>query len=402
MTPRSYDVIVVGLGGMGSAAAYHLSRRGQRVLGLEQFGRVHDRGSSHGGSRLIRRACYEDPAYVPLVQRAFELWRGLEESSGEKLLLKTGLLVLGSPECPTVMGARAIAGRFGVDHEMLTAPAIRRRFPSLRPSDDTVAYYEADAGVLHPERAVGAHLDLAEAAGAELHFVEPVIEWSGNGVAGMTVRTAAGSYSAARLVICPGAWAPDLLGDLRIPLSPQRLVVTRFQPEGGVTPFLPDRSPVWLWDTGTNRELGFAGLLYGFPALDGPDGGVKLSQVDERPCTADTVDRVVTPAEIDDVATALRSHLSVPLGPVVEARVCMWVNTPDHHFVLGPHPDQPDVIVAAGCSGHGFKYVPVIGEILADLVVDGKTPHPVGLFDPGRQEGMRQEGTEKPPGVRPR
>ncbi|HEV3364377.1 MAG TPA: N-methyl-L-tryptophan oxidase [Acidimicrobiia bacterium] len=384
MTRRSYDVIVVGLGGMGSAAAYHLSRRGQRVLGLEQFGRVHDRGSSHGGSRLIRHACYEDPAYVPLVQRALGLWRELEESSGEKVLLNTGVLVLGSPDCPRVIGAQAVAAQFGLDHEMLSAPAIRRRFPTLLPSDDTVAYYEAGAGVLHPERAVAAHLDLAEAAGAEFHFVEPVVEWSGNGGGGLTVRTEAGSYSAGRLVVCPGAWAPDLLGDLRIRLTPQRLVVTRFQPEGGVTPFLPDRSPVWLWDTGTNSELGFAGLLYGFPALDGPDGGVKLSQVDERPCTAGTVDRVVTAAEIEDVAAALRSHLTVALGPVVEARVCMWVNTPDHHFVLGPLPEEPEVIVAAGCSGHGFKYVPVIGEILAELVVDGKTSHSVALFDPGR------------------
>jgi sarcosine oxidase len=250
-----------------------------------------------------------------------------------------------------------------------------------------VAYFEPGAGVLRPENAVAAHLGLAESAGADLHFYEPVSDWCVDRLAGVTVRTWAGTYSAARLVICPGAWAPGLLGELPVPFTPQRVVVTRFQPHGGVTPFLPDRHPFWLWDTGTNSRLGFTGFLYGSPALDGPDGGVKLSRVDERPCVAETVDRAITAAEIDDVAAALRPYLGVPLGPVVEARVCMWANTPDHHFVLGPHPEQPGVIVGAGCSGHAFKYLPVIGEILADLVVDGKTAHSVALFDPGRRSG---------------
>ncbi|MCA1846602.1 MAG: N-methyl-L-tryptophan oxidase [Actinobacteria bacterium] len=384
MLRRSHDVIVVGLGGMGSAAAYHLARRGQRVLGLERFGPVHDLGSSHGGSRLIRQAYYEDPAYIPLVQRSYELWRELERSSGETLLLNTGGLLLGSPECPMIKGAREVADLAGLDHEVLNACAVRRRFPTLAPSDDTVAYFEPAAGVLRPENAVAAHLRLAGTAGADLHFFEPVSDWCTDGVAGVTVRTWAGTYSAARLVICPGAWAPGLLGELPVPFTAQRLVVTRFQPHDGVTPFLPDRHPFWMWDTGSNTRLGFAGFLYGSPALDGPDGGVKLSRVDERPCTAETVDRAVTAAEIDEVVAALRPHLAVELGPVVEARVCMWANTPDHHFVLGPHPHKPDVIVGAGCSGHAFKFLPVIGEILADFVMDGKTAHPVELFDPGR------------------
>lgn len=380
----SHDVIVVGLGGMGSAAAYHLARRGQRVLGLERFGPVHDQGSSHGGSRLIRQACFEDPAYVPLAQRSYELWRALESSSGDTLLLNTGGLLLGLPDCPMVSGAVGMAVQIGLDHELLTAEGIRRRFPTLAPSDDTVAYFEPAAGVLRPENAVAAHLQLAERAGAELHFYEPVSDWCCDRFTGVSVRTWAGTYCADRLVICPGAWAPGLLGDLPVPFSPQRVVVTRFQPEGGITPFLPDRHPFWVWDPGTNRGPGFAGFLYGFPALDGPDGGVKLSRVDERPCMAETVDRTVTSAEIDEAAAALRPHLGVELGPVVEARVCMWTNTPDHHFVLGAHPKQPDVIVGAGCSGQGFKFLPVIGEILADLVVDGKTSYDVALFDPLR------------------
>jgi len=384
MTGGSHDVIVVGLGGMGSAAAYHLARRRQRVLGLERFGPVHDQGSSHGGSRLIRQACYEDPAYVPLAQRSYELWRELEASSGDTLFLDTGGLLLGSPDCRMIRGALAVAAQIGLEHEVLTAAAIRRRFPTLAPSDDTVAYFEPAAGVLRPENAVAAHLQLAERAGAELHFYEPISDWCCDRFAGVSVRTWAGTYSADRLVICPGAWAPGLLGDLPVPFTPQRVVVTRFHPQGGVTPFLPDRHPFWVWDPGTNSGPGFAGFLYGSPALDGPDGGVKLSRVDERPCMAETVDRVITTSEIDEVAAALRPHLGVELGPVVEARVCMWTNTPDHHFVLGQHPKQPDVIVGAGCSGHAFKYLPAIGEMLADLVVDGKTSYDVSLFEPVR------------------
>jgi sarcosine oxidase len=362
------------------------------VLGLERFGPVHDQGSSSGGSRLIRQACYEDPGYIPLMRRSYELWHELEANAGETLLLDTGALLLGSPDCLMIAGAVGVAAQFGLDHEVLAAPEVRRRFPTLAPSDDTVAYFEPAAGVLRPENAVATHLRLADFAGADLHFFEPVSDWRADGLAGVTVRTWAGTYSADRLVICPGARAPGLVGDLSVPFAPQRVVVTRFQPEGGVTPFLPDRHPFWMWDRGTNSRPGFAGFVYGSPALDGPHGGVKLSHVDERPCMAETVDRAISDAEIEEVAAALRPHLAVPLGPVVEARVCMWTNTPDHHFVLGPHPHHPDVIVGAGCSGHAFKYLPVIGEILADFVMDGKTAHSVELFDPARQAGRGASG----------
>ncbi len=380
----AYDVIVVGLGGMGGAAAYHLARRGQRVLGLERFDPAHNQGSSHGGSRLIRQVCYEDPAYVPLVQRAYELWRELEHNSGEALLLATGGLLLGSPECTMLTGARATALAWDIAHELLPAAEIRRRFPTLSPGDDTVGFFEPSAGVLRPELAVAAHLRLAEATGADLHFVEPVTGWSAAAGEGVTVVTGRATYRADRLVICPGAWAPSLLGDVGVPFSPQRLVVTFFQPQGGVTPFLPDRHPFWIWDVGGSGHPGFSGFLYGSPALDGPDGGVKLSRVCEQPCTAETLDRVVTTTEVEEVAALLRPRLGVRLGPLVRATACMWTNTPDHHYVLATHPEHPEVVVAAGCSGHAFKFVPVIGEILADLAIDGKTAHSIALFGPGR------------------
>jgi sarcosine oxidase len=396
MIGPSYDVIVVGLGGMGSAAAYHLAGRGQRVLGLERFGPVHDRGSSHGGSRLIRQTCFEDPAYVPLVRRAYALWDELQQHSVEPILLSTGGLLLGSPDSAMIRDARAVAAGCGVPHEILIGEDVRRRFPPLIPDDDTVAFFEPTAGVVRPEVAVATHLRLARGAGADLHFAEAVTGWSAGPGSGITVVTDRATYRAGRLVVCPGGWAPSLLGEVGVPFSPQRLVVTRFQPLDGVTAFLPERHPFWLWDIDSGGAPGFPGFLYGAPALDGPHGGVKLSRVQEEPCCADTVDRVVGAAEIEEVAAALRPRLGVPLGPVVDARVCLWTNTPDHHFVLGAHPEHPDVIVAAGCSGHAFKFIPVIGEILADLAADGKTAHSIALFEPGRGGTVSRPPTTPP------
>jgi sarcosine oxidase len=383
----SYDVIVVGLGGMGSAAACHLARRGQRVLGLERFTPAHDRGSSHGGSRVIRQAYFEDPGYVPLVLRAYELWAELEREAGHELLTITGGLVLGPPNGVTVTGARQSAEQWGLPHEVLDAAAVRRRFPALAPDNDTVAVYEPMAGVLRPEAAVTAHLRVAQASGAELRFLEPVTAWqAGDSGDGVSVVTHRATYRAARLVICPGAWAPALLEDMGIPFVVERLLQTWFQPDGGIEPFLARHHPVWLWEPADSIDsAGYAGFAYGVPALDGPDGGVKLCVIfPGGSCSADTIERTVTRAEQEAVASHLSGLLASGPGRLLRAGTCMITNTPDHHFVVAAHPRHPQVIVAGGCSGHGFKFVPVIGEILADLVIDGKTPHPIALFDPSR------------------
>jgi sarcosine oxidase len=211
-----------------------------------------------------------------------------------------------------------------------------------------------------------------------------VVHWSESEAGSVTVTTAAGTYTAERLVICPGPWAPELLGDVGVPLAVQRLVTTWFEPVGGVSPFLPDRHPWWLWDLDGGKRVGFAEFLYGFPAVDGPGGGVKLSRVLEQPCSADGLDRAVSDDEVEAVAALLRRQVAVPLDRLVRAEVCMWTNTPDHHFVLGEHPRHRQVVVAAGCCGAAFKFVPVIGEIVADLAVDGKTAHAIELFAPGR------------------
>src|SRR4051812_24235058 len=260
--PVTFDVIVVGLGGMGSAAAAHLAARGQRVLGLERFGPAHALGSSHGGSRIIRQSYFEDPAYVPLLLRAYELWDQLETDSEADLMTLAGGLYFGPPDSLTVAGSLRASREWDLPHEMLDAAEIRRRFPTFAPSDDEIGLYEDAAGFVRPEATVTAHLALAAQRGADLRFEEPALEWS-TAADGVRVTTTAGTYTAGRLVICPGAWAPELLADLGLPMTVERQVMHWFQPVGGVGPFSADRHPVYIY--GGERQL------YGFPAIDGLD-----------------------------------------------------------------------------------------------------------------------------------
>jgi sarcosine oxidase len=375
-----YDVIVVGLGGMGSAAAYHLARRGRRVLGLEQFTPAHDRGSSHGRSRVIRQAYFEDPAYVPLVLRAYELWREAEQASDTELLLITGALMIGAPDSEVVAGSLRSAREWNLDHDLLDAADLRRRFPVFAPTADTVALYEARAGVVRPESAVAAHLTLAAEAGADLRFEEPIVGWEADSSGeAVTVTTRRGAERAGRLVLCPGAWAPELLAGLGVPLMVERQLQFWFQPSGDPDAFLPGRYPVWVWDGGGD------GQPYSLPAIDGLDGGVKAAWFRHgRTCTPETIDRRVTAAEVGEMAEVLRARVPLLPGRFLGAAACMYTNTPDQHFVVALHPAHPQVAVACGFSGHGFKFAPVIGEILADLAITGTTAHPIGLFDPRR------------------
>ena len=376
----SYDVIVVGLGGMGSAAAYHLAARGQRVLGLERFGPAHNLGSSHGGSRIYRQAYFEDPAYVPLLLRAHELWEKLATDSGHEVFTQTGGLVIGREDSQAFAGTLRSAQQWGLDHEVLTAADIRSRFPTFKPGADDLAFYERKAGVARPEATVTAHLDLARVHGADLHFVETVFGWQADGPGGKAwVVTDRGIYTADRLVIAPGAWASNLLSDLGVTVTVERQVMYWFQPHGGTGPFTADRHPVYLWEDPEGTRI------CGFPALDGPDGGAKVAFFRKGlPSDPETVDRRVRSEEIGAMAEYLR--LRVPTLPTrfLKATACMYANTPDEHFVLAQHPEHPRVTVAYGFSGHGFKFVPVVGEIIADLATEGTTDHPIALFDPRR------------------
>ncbi|MFB9442300.1 N-methyl-L-tryptophan oxidase [Dactylosporangium vinaceum] len=365
-----YDVIVAGLGGMGSSAAYHLARRGRRVLGLERFGAAHDLGSSHGGSRITRQAYFEHPDYVPMILRSYELWEQLQRDSGRDLLTITGGLFMGPAGSLTVDGTRRTAERWNLPHEMLDAQAIRRRFPQFRPADDDVALFERLVGVLRPEAAVEANLALAGRHGAELHFHEPVEAWTEAG-GRVTVRTANGTYEADQLVICPGAWAPQLLPDLGVPLVVERQVQFWFQP----TSHTPEM-PIFIWEDPSGTQV------YGFPPIDGEIKVAFFRGGDQT--TPDTIDRGIRDEEVERIAGYLSTRVPHIPGTFLRAKTCMYTNTPDTHFVIARHPGHERVTVACGFSGHGFKFVPVVGEILADLALGGATDHPIALFDPRR------------------
>ena len=365
-----YDVIVLGLGGMGSAAAYHLAQRGACVLGLDAHPRGHALGSSHGKSRIIRQAYFEAPEYVPLLFRAYVLWRELEQESERSLLRITGGLNVGPPDGELVAGALASARRHGLPHEYLTAAEVNARFPGYRLPDSLAAVYEPQAGILAPEKCTAAHLDLAARRGAELHHNEPVRRW---GVAGPDVRveTDQAVYTAARLVIAPGPWALEVLAELALPLEVQRVVNVHFEP---ATPelFTPERCPVYLWELPE-------GFYYGFPAL--PEQGIKFGRHDvSEPCTPQTIRRDVSPAEVEALQSVLNRYMPGAAAAVKWTLTCMYTNTPDRHFVIDRHPRHEQVTIACGCSGHAFKFASVIGEILAELALAGVTHHSIGFL----------------------
>jgi sarcosine oxidase len=373
----THDVIVAGLGGMGSAAAYQLAGRGQRVLGLEKFSPAHDRGSSHGRSRIIRQAYFEGAEYVPLLLRAYELWEQLEEETGQELMTLTGGLMIGREDGELVSGSVQSAEEHDLPYELLDAAEIRRRFPAYAPGPETVALYEEKAGFVRPEETVKAHLDRADSLGADLRFGEQVLSWEAS-ESGVRVETPVGSYEAERLVISPGAWAPQLLADLSLPIEVTRQVMCWFEPKRRPELFSPGRFPIFVWEPEDGA------LFYGIP--DGLYGGVKAAfhHFGGVPTTPETIDREVHEEEIDFLRSYLAEHVPDLAGRCLDARACMYTNTPDEHFVISVHPDHPQVAIAAGFSGHGYKFCSVVGEILADLATAGSTRHPIDLFSPAR------------------
>jgi sarcosine oxidase len=373
------DVVVLGLGGMGSAAAAHLARRGARVVGVEQFTPAHDRGSSHGDSRVIRQAYFEHPSYVPLLRHAYELWDDLERDDPGIFRL-TGGLMLGRPEAGVVAGSLASAREHGLPHEVLDASEIRKRFPNFDPHDDEIGVFEATSGYVRPERTVTEHVRRAVAAGADLRFEEKALSWEAD-EAGVRVTTTRGVVEAERLVVAPGSWAPQLLADLAVPMVVTRQVVCWFRPSGDPATYEPGRQPIFIWERPGLHPYGFPCL----PGADGADGGAKVGlhhhggEIDP-----DRLDRTVTQEEVDELAAVIGDLVPTLPGTFLRAVVCMYTTTPDQHFVIGTHPAHDNVVVACGFSGHGFKFVPVVGEILADLALDGSTTQPIGLFDAAR------------------
>lgn len=370
-SPDTYDVVIAGLGAMGSATAAELARRGASVLGLDRYTPPHTLGSSHGETRIIREAYFEHPLYVPMVQRAYELWRALEQTSGTRLLLETGGLMIGRPNSALVEGALRSAGVHRLAHSMLSAADVRARFPALHPEDDMVAVLEPRAGVLFAEVCIGALLAQARRHGADLRFDEPVLRWESGGDF-MRIFTSKGDYRARQVIVAAGAWVGSLLPGLEAPFRIERQVLHWFDPVNDVAAFDPSRCPVHLWQFDEGR------FFYGFPNLG---SGVKAAfHHGGEPTTAGDVRRDVSADEIDAVRAAVRRFVPTADGPPRASVVCLYTNTPDEHFLIDRHPREPRVLVASPCSGHGFKFAPVVAEILADLVQDRPRRFELDLF----------------------
>ena len=368
--PEHFEVIIVGLGAMGSATAYHLARSGKKVLGLDGFTPPHAFGSSHGQSRIIREAYFEDPIYVPLVQRAYELWAELERISGRKLLRQTGGLMIGPAAGALVAGAKRSADEHGLKHERLSADEVTHRFPALRPSAEMVAIWEPRAGFLLPEFCVWAHLDAARMHRAELRWEEAAVEWEAKGK-GVRLVSSRSEYSADRLILTAGPWIGALVPELKDYFTIERQVQFWFEPAQADL-FSLGRCPIYMW------EYAPAKFFYGFPDLG---GGVKVAGHHEGDTTgADSVNRNVRPEEINGMRDLVRRFLPAADGPLIRSAVCLYTNTPDHHFFIDEHPAHPQVLIASPCSGHGFKFAPAIGEILCAWATQRKIGFDLRLF----------------------
>lgn len=376
----TYDAIVLGLGGMGSSAAFHLAQRGLRTLGLEQFAPAHDRGSSHGVTRIIRKAYFEHPAYVPLLHSAYREWEALEQQTGRKLFVRNGLLLVGHAEGQVLPGVRRAAREHGLDIREVPIGEVAERFPGFRPADETEALFERDAGYLLVEECVRAYLEAARRHGAELRFESAVESWRAEGRE-VAVTCAGEELRADRLVLCAGPWSGRLLGEssgnaaLGRRLSVRRKVQLWF----GCSDrrYEPERFPVFCCDSKS-------GFFYGFPTVQ--PGRLKVAEHSGGQALdrADLLDRRLHAEDIAPVRRFVERCLPGVSNEVAAHSVCMYTMTPDEHFIIGRHPEFENVVLAAGFSGHGFKFAGVVGSILADLAIRGRTDEPIGFLEARR------------------
>lgn len=363
------SVIVIGLGAMGGAAAQHLAQRGEHVIGFDRFTPPHHFGSSHGRSRIIRQAYFEDPRYIPLLLRSYALWRQLEAASGDSLFQSIGGLAVGRAGGKLVDGAAASSKMFGLPHEVLSAIELRRRHPAFLVSDDMLALWEPNAGYLRAEACVEQQLKQAAQAGAELHTDEEALEWRAHPSGGVSVRTSRNTYHADRLVITAGPWAPQLLSSLQLPMRVTRQVIFWFEPRGRADLFRSALLPVYLLESEAQQPV-----LYGFPFTGHEDDGVKVAlHGSDEVCTADNVVREIRDTDESTIRGRLAAALPLLAGRLLKAETCLYTMTPDENFIIDRHPEFRQITLAAGFSGHGFKFATVVGEILADLTMD-RTP----------------------------
>ena len=368
---QHFDAIVIGLGGMGSAALFELAKRGKRVLGIEQFDVAHDMGSSHGVTRIIRLAYHEHPSYVPLMRRAYELWRELEATANEQILHITGSIDAGPPDGSNFRGSLLSCEEHDLSHDVLTSAELTDRFPGYRLPPDTMAVFQGEGGFLLPERCIALFIERAQELGATVHTGERTLEWEST-ANGVRVRTDHRVFEAESLIITAGAWTSKLLPFLGAAAIPERQVLAWFEtlkPEL----FTPDNFPVF-------NLVVDEGQFYGFPEFGVP--GFKLGKYHhlEENVDPDTINRQPNPQDEAVLLDFTEKYFPGAAGATSSMKVCMFTNSPDEHFIIDRLPDSPNVAVAAGFSGHGYKFSSVVGEILTDLTVDGETSHDIGMF----------------------
>jgi len=378
-TSNSFDVIVLGAGAMGSAAAYHLAQRGKRVLLLEQFAIGHDRGSSHGSSRIIRYS-YNHPAYIALSKAAFPMWFALEQEAGEKLYTRTGGLDFGPPDEESLIDTGIAMTASGIEYETLSSAEASKRFPQFRFPDDWLILYQEETGMMAATRCVLAHVRLAKQHGAAVIDNSPVVNLTIRPDS-VEVHTRTDSYTAAKLVIATGAWAGAMFEtlDLNLPLMPLRTQPVFFQPENSAD-YQPGRFPCYIAHTFSQ----YAHMGYGLPDADGI--GVKIATHGGR-AVNDPSQINYTPydEEVEMARAFARKHIpGAADAPVGDTHACIYTMTPDEHFIIDLHPAYSHVVVSSACSGHGFKFSTLIGSILADLAIDGHTEHDISLFSATR------------------
>lgn len=373
-----YDAIVVGVGGMGSAALYHMARRGKRVLGLERYSIPNSMGSSHGLTRIIRLAYFEHPTYVPLLRRAYELWRELQNECGEQLLYVTGSVDAGRPGTPVFEGSVASCEAHQLDHEILNSSELMSRYPGYRVPDDFRAVWQRDGGFLLSERCIVGHVTRAQSFGAVVHAHEKMRSWQVDADGEVYVVTDRGEYRAARLVITAGAWAAECVPALVGHAVPERQVLGWFQP---LRPelFQVDTFPVF-------NVTADEGHFYGFPVFSVPGFKIGRYHHHEEHVDPDAMDREPHARDEQTLRDFVARYFPDANGPTMSLCVCMFTNTKDEHFLIDLHPDYPQVSIAAGFSGHGFKFCSIVGEIMADLAEHGETRHDIGRFSMDRLE----------------
>ncbi len=369
-----HDFAVIGLGAIGSATAAELVRRGHAVVGFDRYAPPHTMGSAHSDTRMIREAWYRGSPYVPLVRDAHRSWAHLERTSGRSLVRTAGALMMGPPDGRVFAGSplRGVA-QPDTDDLFLSAEEVAERFPWLRPDPGTVAIYEPGAAILSLEACLEATLEAAE--GADLRFDEPAIEWSAS-ASGVRIRTERGEYAARRLAIAAGAWTPQLLPGLALPLEVERTVQYWFEPAGEHAGALAE-GPAWVW------ELEREGTWYGFPpTARGLKAGMHFQA--GRGTDIERVDREAGDAGAEALRRLFARHAPGVAGPLAHASVCLYTNTPDEDFILDRHPDHSRIAIFAGGSGHAFKFLPVLGGLMADLLTDEPPSRDLSPFSLGR------------------